>query len=58
MKALVAERHGGPEVLALVDRPEPEVGPRDVLIADRRDDLNRHGAELPGARAGRASRVR
>ncbi|HMG23026.1 MAG TPA: NADP-dependent oxidoreductase [Kofleriaceae bacterium] len=40
MKALVARRYGGPEVLAIVDRPEPEVGPRDVLIAVRAASLN------------------
>ena len=40
MRALVAERYGGPEVLALVDRPEPEVGPRDVKIAVKAASLN------------------
>jgi NADPH:quinone reductase-like Zn-dependent oxidoreductase len=32
MKAVVLRRYGGPEVLEYVDWPEPEVGPRDVLI--------------------------
>jgi NADPH:quinone reductase-like Zn-dependent oxidoreductase len=40
MKALVARRYGGPDVLAVVDRPEPEVGPRDVLIAVKAASLN------------------
>lgn len=40
MKALVAQRYGGPDVLAVVERPEPEVGPRDVLIAVRAASLN------------------
>ncbi|MDB4956520.1 MAG: zinc-containing alcohol dehydrogenase [Myxococcales bacterium] len=40
MKAVVAERYGGPEVLAIVDRPDPEVGPRDVLIAVKAASLN------------------
>src|SRR6185436_12312249 len=40
MKALVAQRYGGPDVLAVVDRPEPEVGPRDVLIAVKAASLN------------------
>ena len=40
MKALVARRYGGPDVLAVIDRPEPEVGPRDVLIAVRAASLN------------------
>ena len=33
-------RNGGPEVLAIVERPEPEVGPRDVLIAVAAASLN------------------
>jgi NADPH:quinone reductase len=32
MKAVVVRRYGGPEVLELLDWPEPEVGPNDVLI--------------------------
>ena len=32
MKAVVVRRFGGPEVLELLDWPEPEVGPADVLI--------------------------
>lgn len=32
MKAVVVRRYGGPEVLELLDWPEPEVGPGDVLI--------------------------
>ncbi len=40
MKAVVAQRYGGPEVLALVDRDEPTVGPDDVRIAVRAASLN------------------
>jgi alcohol dehydrogenase len=40
VRALVAERYGGPEVLAIVDRPPPEVGPGDVRIAVRAASLN------------------
>jgi NADPH:quinone reductase-like Zn-dependent oxidoreductase len=40
MKAVVAQRYGGPDVLAIVERPEPEVGARDVLIAVRAAGLN------------------
>lgn len=40
MKSVVAERYGGPEVLALVDRHEPIVDARDVLIEVRAASLN------------------
>ena len=40
MQAVVAQRYGGPDVLAIVDRPEPEVGPSDVLIAVKAASLN------------------
>lgn len=33
MKAIVLRRYGGPDALEYRDWPEPEVGPRDVLIA-------------------------
>ncbi|HTX09329.1 MAG TPA: zinc-binding dehydrogenase [Solirubrobacteraceae bacterium] len=32
MKAVVIRHYGGPEVLELLDWPEPDVGPHDVLI--------------------------
>lgn len=32
MKAVVFERHGGPEVLEYKDVPEPTIGPNEVLI--------------------------
>ena len=32
MKALMYEQHGGPEVLQYRDAPDPEPGPRDVVI--------------------------
>jgi NADPH:quinone reductase len=33
MKAVVLRRFGGPEVLELLDWPEPDVGPGEVLVA-------------------------
>jgi NADPH:quinone reductase-like Zn-dependent oxidoreductase len=46
MKALVAQRYGGPEVLAVVERPEPEVGAGDVLIAVKAASLNPLDAKI------------
>ena len=40
MKAIVAQRYGGPEALGLAQRREPEVGPTDVLITVRAAGLN------------------
>jgi len=40
VRAIVAARYGGPEVLALADRPDPAAGPSDVLIAVRAASLN------------------
>ncbi len=40
MKAVVAKRYGGPEVLDIVDVPAPEVHSRDVLIDVRAAGLN------------------
>jgi NADPH:quinone reductase-like Zn-dependent oxidoreductase len=40
MRAAVIRRYGGPEVLAVEDRPEPAVGGRDVLIDVRAASLN------------------
>ena len=40
MRAVVAERFGGPEVLAITQREPPEVGERDVRIAVRAASLN------------------
>jgi NADPH:quinone reductase-like Zn-dependent oxidoreductase len=40
MKAIVAQRYGGPETLDLAQRPEPDVRPTDVLIAVRAASLN------------------
>lgn len=41
MKAVRIAGSGGPEVLELVDRPEPEVGSDDVLVRVRAAALNR-----------------
>src|SRR5918993_3719905 len=40
MKAIVAQRYGGPEALDLIERREPDIGPTDVLIAVRAASLN------------------
>jgi len=40
VRGVVATRYGGPEVLALVDRPAPACGPSDVLIDVRAASLN------------------
>ena len=40
MRAVVAERFGGPEVLAIAEREPPEVRPGDVRIAVRAASLN------------------
>jgi NADPH:quinone reductase-like Zn-dependent oxidoreductase len=40
VRAIVAQRYGGPDALALVDRPEPTVGARDVRIAVKAASLN------------------
>ena len=40
MQAVVQTRTGGPEVLEAQERPEPELGDRDVRIAVRAAGLN------------------
>jgi NADPH:quinone reductase-like Zn-dependent oxidoreductase len=40
MKAVVIHRYGGPDVMVLEERPEPEVGPEDLLIEVRAASLN------------------
>jgi NADPH:quinone reductase-like Zn-dependent oxidoreductase len=40
VRALIATRYGGPDVLAIADRPAPEVGAHDVLITVRAASLN------------------
>jgi NADPH:quinone reductase len=40
MRAIVADRFGGPEVLALRDMPAPVPGPGEVVIANRAIDVN------------------
>jgi NADPH:quinone reductase-like Zn-dependent oxidoreductase len=40
MKSVVATRYGGPGVVELVDRPEPVLGAKDVLIEVRAASLN------------------
>src|SRR5215813_10390950 len=40
MKAIIFEKHGGPEVLTYTDVPEPKIGARDVLVSVRACALN------------------
>ena len=41
MQAVYIESHGGPDVLTLGERPEPKVGPHEVLLRVRASALNR-----------------
>jgi NADPH:quinone reductase-like Zn-dependent oxidoreductase len=41
MKAALHRVHGGPEVLEVAEVPDPQVGPRDVLLRVRASALNR-----------------
>ena len=43
MKSILMELPGGPEVLKLVDRPEPKPGPGEVVIRTRA-----MGVSVPG----------
>jgi NADPH:quinone reductase-like Zn-dependent oxidoreductase len=40
MKAVIAERYGGPEVLELADVPVPQVGPNGVLVRVHASSVN------------------
>ncbi len=40
MKSIWIEKHGGPEVLQVVNRPEPAPGPQDALIAVKACGIN------------------
>ena len=40
MRAVAITRHGGPEVLAVEERPDPPVGPEEVRIAVRAAGIN------------------
>ena len=40
MKAVIAERYGGPEVLELADVPIPQVGPNGVLVQVHASSVN------------------
>ena len=53
MKAVFIDRHGGPEALTYGDRPEPEVGPEEVMLRVRASALNHLDLNL---RAGRGYR--
>lgn len=41
MRAVVADQPGGPEVLTVVDRPDPEAGPGEVVLDIAAAGLNR-----------------
>src|SRR6185437_2050114 len=40
MRAVVITQHGGPEVLQVLDRPDPPVGPHEVRIAVKAAGVN------------------
>ena len=40
MKAVVFEKHGGPEVLEYTEVPEPKAGPGEVLIEVKATSIN------------------
>ena len=40
MRAVVISAHGGPEVLRVEERPDPEAGPGQVLIEVRAAGIN------------------
>jgi NADPH:quinone reductase-like Zn-dependent oxidoreductase len=40
MKAIAANQYGGPDVLALVDLPDPKVGPDSVLVRTKAAGVN------------------
>ena len=53
MKAWIIEAHGNTDGLALVDWPQPELGPHDVLVAMKAVSLNyRDLGTLRNARPG------
>jgi alcohol dehydrogenase len=54
LKAVVATRYGGPDVVEIVERASPEPGPRDVRIDVRAASLNPLDAKL---RAGKVKLV-
>src|SRR5690606_18481901 len=40
MRAIVVDRHGGPEVLKIAERPEPHPGPDEVLVQVEASGIN------------------
>ena len=40
MKAAMVTRYGGPEVLEIVEAPDPAPGPREILVRVRAIGLN------------------
>src|ERR1700709_220490 len=53
MRAVIASEPGGPEVLTVVERPDPEAGPGEVVLdvvasaVNRADTLQRQGFYPP-----------
>ena len=41
MKAVLFEKHGGPEVLHLAEVPDPIAGPGEVVVDESRSPLAR-----------------
>src|ERR1700740_2333574 len=57
MKAIVITAYGGPEVLAVTDRPDPEPGPGEVLIRVRAFGLNHAETYMRSGAWGRVAQV-
>ena len=51
MRAVIAKGYGGPDQLALVDRDEPDLGARDVLIDVHAASLNPLDFKIRGGKA-------
>jgi 2-desacetyl-2-hydroxyethyl bacteriochlorophyllide A dehydrogenase len=54
MKAVILERHGGPDVLRVAEMPEPAIGDRDVLVRVRAVALNHLDLWVRGGLPGRS----
>jgi hypothetical protein len=58
MRAIVIKQYGGPEVLALEERPAPDSKPGHVIIevtTPRSISAREHGATLPKSAVSNAS---
>jgi len=56
MRVIAYSRYGGPDVLELVDLPEPKVGPDSVLVRVRASSMLSTACQDQGSRAWPVSR--